>query len=93
MKMEIRHDPDGKKFFCIIDGLECLAEYEWNSDGVMEIVHTYVPPDLRNRGIAEAILVYAAKYAVSQGIRIVPTCSYAVNFFKKHKEFAKVLGK
>jgi uncharacterized protein len=91
MNIDVQHDPDGKKFYCVINGLECVMEYDLLDEKTMNVTHTYVPTELRNQGIAEAILTRAGEYAVREEMRIVPTCSYASYYFKKHKEFKMIV--
>lgn len=93
MNIDVKHDQNEKKFYSMISGMECLMEYDWLDDGKMNITHTYVPPELRNQGIAEAILTYAAKYALKNKIKIIPVCSYAERFFKNNKKYNKLVWK
>jgi uncharacterized protein len=93
MNLDIKHDPGEKRFYCVINGMECVMEYDLLDDKTMNVTHTYVPPELRNQGIAEAILTRAGEYAVREKMRIVPTCSYAAHYFNRHKEFKKIVEK
>lgn len=81
MNVDVKHDQEARKFYSVISGMECLMEYDWLDDGKMSIIHTYVPPELRNQGIAEAILASAAEYAMINHIGVVPVCSFADSFF------------
>lgn len=91
MNVDVKHDGSEKKFYCVINGMECLMEYDLLDGGLMSVTHTYVPPELRNQGIAEAILTRAAEYAVTNKMRIDPLCSYAASFFNRHKKYRKLV--
>ena len=58
---------------------------------VMELIETYTPPEFRGKGIAALMVKEAIKYAREKGLRMKPVCSYAIYFFKKHKEERDVL--
>ena len=87
-KTEIRHDPEAGKFFTVVDGRECRLEYQVEDDGTLDFCYTFVPPELRNRGIARTILVEASEYARRNSKKIHPTCSYAKSFFLKNRDYS-----
>jgi uncharacterized protein len=89
--MEIMHDKKEKKFYCCIDGLECLMNYSEESPNVLNFYHTYVPAKFRDRGIGEQIVTAAAKYALENGLTVIPGCSFAAYFFDKHKEYQNII--
>lgn len=60
------------------------------TDGVAEINHTFVDGSLRGQGIAGELVRRAAEHLTENGYKIHPTCSYAVKWFEKHKEFETV---
>lgn len=59
------------------------------SDNVMSIYHTFVPETERGKGIAETITMAAFKYAIKNGFKIKPDCTYARHFLVAHKEMEK----
>lgn len=59
--------------------------------GVMRILSTYVPEEMRGRGLAEVLVKEAIKLAKSESLKIEPFCSYAAYFFYKHREERDVL--
>ncbi|EIQ00174.1 putative acetyltransferase [Opitutaceae bacterium TAV1] len=77
-------------------GNPALLEYHLRpgGDGQPDIVtftHTYVPPSLRGRGVAERLVRTALADAREAGARIVPVCSYVARFIEQHHEFADLL--
>lgn len=71
-----------------------LAVIDFPSVGenVVEITHTEVDPSLRGQGIAEKLTVSAAKKIQDSGKKAILTCSYAIRWFSRHKEFEGILN-
>lgn len=55
------------------------------------IEHTFVPPEARGRGIAEALVRRAAEDARAEGARVRPLCSYAALVLRRNAELRDVL--
>jgi len=73
------------------NGLTAFAAYV-ERNGTLVIPHVEAPAALRGTGAAgrlmEAIAIHARKTAVG----IVPTCPYAVAWFKRHPDAQDVLA-
>lgn len=50
-------------------------------NGIMYLIETYTPPAFRGRGIAKLMTNAAVEYALKEGLKIVPRCSYAIKYF------------
>ncbi|MDL2339158.1 MAG: GNAT family N-acetyltransferase [Pseudomonadota bacterium] len=83
--LDIRHDPAQSCFECHVDGLRCVIDYQ-QTDGVMHIFHTEVPPRLEGRGIAAALVRFALAQAREHGLKIDPQCSYVRIYMQRHAE-------
>ncbi|MEO6848090.1 MAG: phosphoenolpyruvate--protein phosphotransferase [Chthoniobacterales bacterium] len=55
--------------------------------------HTYVPDELRGRGLATDLVRTALNEARQRRWRIVPRCSYVAGFIKRNPEFADLLDR
>ncbi len=87
---EVRHDPATCRFITEIDGH--LAHADYTLDGTrMTFTHTFVPPELRGRGIAEQLVRLALAYARERNLRVIPACSYVSTFIARHSEFHDLL--
>lgn len=83
----VRHDEAASRFVAEVEGLVAHADYEL--DGCrMVFTHTFVPAELRGRGLAEHLVRAALAHARARGLRIVPACSYVAAFVARHSEFA-----
>jgi predicted GNAT family acetyltransferase len=68
------------------------AELTWRAWGSARIAnHTFVPPEMRGRGIAQALVEALVADARALGFKIVPQCSYVEVLFRRHPEWADVL--
>ncbi len=87
------HGARGRYVVRVSDAPE--AEMTWFSSGkdVITIDHTFVPPELRNRGIAEKLVQRGIADARAQGLKIVPACSYVALQFRRHKDWADLLAR
>ena len=55
--------------------------------------HTYVDGSLRGQGIASILLEKAYEQIKSLNFKVVPTCSYAIEWFNKHIDRQDILKK
>lgn len=56
-------------------------------EGVVNIDHTFVAPELRGTGEASKMMVAALEHIKSMELQVVATCPYAVVWLKRHKEY------
>jgi predicted GNAT family acetyltransferase len=76
MTAAVQHDVQLGKFFVEIDGKEAHLLYTEIDDATLDFRHTFVPPELRGRQLAEQLVQAGFDYAREHGFRVVPTCSY-----------------
>jgi uncharacterized protein len=90
MSFDIQHDQAARRFETHVDGVHCLLDYTL-ADGVascvMTITHTDVPAEVGGRGIASALVQAAMKVARAQEWKVIPACSYAAVWMKRHNEY------
>ena len=86
----ITHDAARSSFEAQVDGgvAECVYRLQ---GGVMNIVHTEVPPPSEGRGIAAALVRAALAHARAQGLRVRPSCSYVRTYMRRHPETQDLL--
>ena len=73
METDIKHVAN--KFFQMNNGLESYLEYELVNDSTVVFHHTFVPDELRGRGIAKEIIKEGLEWAISENLEIIATCS------------------
>ena len=88
-KSEIIHNPSEKRFETWIDGK--LSKLDYIEDGKnFVITHVGVQPELRGQGLAGKIVEAGLEYAKEKSLRVVPMCSYAAAYIRRHPEYAEL---
>jgi uncharacterized protein len=76
-----------------LPGTDRPAELTWSALGPLRIAdHTFVPPEMRGRRVAQQLVEALVADAREQGFRIVPRCSYVDALFKRHPDWTDVLS-
>lgn len=86
----VQHDAAARCYSLIVDGAEAVLDYELAGD-VVTFTHTFVPPALRGRGLAEALVRRGLADARAAYRRVVPQCSYVARFIERHREYQDLL--
>lgn len=88
--MDITHDAGQHQFHTDVEGHRGVLDYRLR-DGVMTITHTGVPEAVGGRGIAASLTRFALETARREGWKVVPACSYAAVFIRRHPEFGDLV--
>jgi predicted GNAT family acetyltransferase len=91
MSLEVRNDEKARKFYATVDGQEATIEYVKTGD-VYNLLHTFVPEELRGHGVAEQLVTGALDQIQRQGARFVPTCPYIQGFLKSHPQYQEAVA-
>jgi len=67
---------------------ELMAEttFSFACNNRVVVNHTYVNPVLRGQGVAGKMMEVVAEHFRENGLKANATCSYAREWFKKHRE-------
>ncbi|MCC7327989.1 MAG: N-acetyltransferase [Burkholderiales bacterium] len=87
----IAHDPAAQRFEVRTPQGIAHADYR-RVDDTLQLVHTEVPAALEGRGIAGALVRTALDYATSNGLKVLPLCSYVRGYMKRHPETHALLA-
>lgn len=87
----VTHNAIAQRYEMTVEGRLAACEYQLN-DGQMVFTHTFVPPELRGRGIAETLVRTALGDARTSGHKVVPACSYVAVFIQRNKEYQDLLA-
>jgi uncharacterized protein len=88
-KLEVTQNPDEHRFEAWIDGK--LSKLDYIEDGRnFVITHVGVQPEFRGHGIAGRITQVGLEYAKERSLRVVPMCSYAAAYIRRHPEYAEL---
>ncbi|MEZ5681130.1 MAG: GNAT family N-acetyltransferase [Erythrobacter sp.] len=84
-----REGSDAKGAYVIeLPGIERRAELTWvGREGVRHANHTFVPQEMRGKGIAGKLVDALIADAREQGFRISPDCSYVEASFRRNPDW------
>jgi len=85
---EVIHDAENRMFTLDTDGFQSRMKYREISDTELEYYTTFVPEELRGRGIAQIVVKAALDYARQNGFKVKPTCSFVDKYMQKNKQYA-----
>ena len=88
-EIQVIHNPGEKRFETVKDGK--LSKLDYIQDGKnFVITHVGVHPELRGGGVAGKIVQVGLEYARENSFRVIPMCSYAAAYIRKHPEYAEL---
>src|SRR4051812_18550793 len=71
-----------------------VAHLEYTIAGkILGLIHTEVPKELRNRGLASELTATALQYARDHRMRVDVVCPLVAGYFERHPEFRDLLMK
>jgi predicted GNAT family acetyltransferase len=85
-EIAVFHNVPEQRFETMVNGQLSVCEYQLEGDRMI-ITHTFVPPQLRGRGIAQKLVEAALKNAMTEKRRVMPACSYVSAFIARHREY------
>ena len=85
--LEFRND-DGHRYTALLSGEEVghVVVDPIGSDGLL-IKHTEILPAFEGRGFAGMLVRHVLEDAKRQGRGVIPVCTYAAAYIRKHPEF------
>lgn len=86
MSLQVQNDEKERKFYALVDGQEAVLGYVKSGDAY-NLLHTFVPEELRGHGVAEQLVQGALDQIKAQGATFIPTCPFVQAFLKRHPEY------
>ena len=90
MANPVRDNPARQRFELDIDGDTAFLGYRLAS-GVLTLVHTETPPEMRGKGAGSALVRGVLELARTRGLRLVVLCDFVRAYMGKHPEFDDLL--
>ncbi|MFQ6046251.1 MAG: GNAT family N-acetyltransferase [Gemmatimonadales bacterium] len=87
MAPDVRHDERNGRFSLELSGTEAFLVYREAGEKTLEYLSTYVPPEHRERGLGEQLVLAALDYARGRGFQIIPTCWFVSRVMESHPEY------
>ncbi len=91
MEYTVIHDEKVFRFEILDFGQIAYLQYEQN-EGIMDILHTFVPPSLEGKGIASSLMESALSYAANKKLKIKPSCVFAKVYIDRHTNYKDLLA-
>ncbi len=80
----IVHDPAAKQFYMTVNGSRAYLAYMDLGKQTLDIYRTYVPDELRGKGLAGQLAEHALRYADARGYTVIPSCSFVERYMERH---------
>ncbi len=88
--MNVRHNVAEQRFEIEQEGETALLDYR-ERDGKLRLTHTEVPESMSGGGVGSALVKSALEHARERGMKVVPLCSFAIAWMKRHPEYNDLL--
>jgi predicted GNAT family acetyltransferase len=88
-KLQVTRNAVESRFEATVDGYPSKLDYILDGKNFV-ITHVGVHPALRGQGVAGRIVEVSLEYARENNLRVVPMCSYAASYIRKHPEYAEL---
>ena len=93
-EIHYKYEPHANRIVATKDDGEEVGKIEYEvNDKYWNANHTWVNPDYRGFSIARKLVETLADTARAEGVKILPTCSYAKHVMEKDAAFSDVLFK
>ncbi len=86
----IAHDAAAHRFEADADGRKAFLSYRQADAKTLDFEHTFVPPELRGRGLASRLVERGLAHAREHGLTVIPSCPFVADFLRSHPEWQDV---
>jgi hypothetical protein len=91
MPADVTDNTEKSRFELDLGGQITFATYRRDGDALV-IRHVEAPPALRGKGAADKLMQGIVEIARAEGLKIVPRCSYAYSWMRRHKAYQDLLA-
>jgi predicted GNAT family acetyltransferase len=90
MQIDVRHEPERSQFVAEVNGTRSYLRYLL-SDDALDLVSTYVHPDVRGRRVGETLVRRALDHARDSGYDVIPTCWFVDTVVRRNPGYQDLL--
>lgn len=87
----VRNEAEQRFEVHLPDGTLAFADYRIHPGKVI-FPHTVVPPHHEGQGIGSAIAKASLDWARTEGLQVIPACSFYANYLQRHVEYRDLLA-
>lgn len=88
--MQIEHQKESRRFAAEMDHGTAELAYSEHPEGVLDLQHTFVPPEERGEGAGDALVRAAVDFARSSDYRLAASCPFVRAWLERNPEAADV---
>jgi len=88
--MKITNDESLNRLEVSVDGGLGVLRYQIARD-TMWLLHVQVPQEAQGHGVASQLTRTALELAKERGLKVVPVCSFAATYIRRHPEYSAML--
>ena len=82
----VQHDIEGRMFYIDDPAGRAYLAYMDLGKQTMDIYRTFVPDELRGRGLAALLAAEALKFAAEQGYKVIASCTYMEAYIQRQQD-------
>lgn len=87
-----RRNDEAKRYELEYEGITAFIDFKKNaSSRRIYLVHTEVPEEFRNQGLAEKLVLKSLNDVKDMGWDLMPLCPYIVTYLKRHPEWVDIV--
>jgi uncharacterized protein len=87
--VQVLHNAAKNRFETTVDGYPSRLDYIQDGKNFV-ITHVGVHPELRGQGLAGHIVEASLTYAKKNDLRVIPMCSYAAAYIRRHPAYKEL---
>lgn len=91
-KPAVEHQADQERFVARVGSGEAELTYLQREGRILDLVHTFVPPEGRGQGVGEALVERAFAHAREEGFRVRASCPFVRNWLEDHPEQGDIVA-
>ncbi|MDX1623352.1 MAG: GNAT family N-acetyltransferase [Gemmatimonadota bacterium] len=93
MALEIRRDDEEGRFVAPTEHGAATLDYSKIDEDTLDYESTFVPPEDREQGIGEELVLHALDWAEENGWRIVPSCPFVKRVVERNPGRGEVVAR
>lgn len=91
MAMQVTRNENTRKFEISEEG--SLATLDYSLEGPdLSLDHTFVPKELRGKGLAQELAKAALSYARDNNLKVLPYCTFVQKYVAGHPEYQELIS-
>jgi predicted GNAT family acetyltransferase len=90
--VDVRHDEQNHRFVAEVEGKESALTYRRLNASTLDLQSTFVPVELRERGVGKELVRYALDWARGHEHEVVASCPFVQAYVAEHPEVANVIS-